>query len=48
MQYIVIVGNPVEGLKFIGPFDNANDVLEWVEDHGGSSQWWLADMEMPS
>jgi hypothetical protein len=44
---IIVTGNPIDGLSFIGPFHDALDVDE-VERHVSSSaEWWIADLTEP-
>ena len=45
-QYVIVVGNPVDGLSFIGPYTERKD----AEDECESIQqdWWIAPMELPS
>jgi hypothetical protein len=43
--HILIVGNPVDGLTFYGPFataDEANAAGERVQD-----DWWIAPLKAP-
>ncbi|WP_028492722.1 hypothetical protein [Thioalkalivibrio sp. ALE19] len=43
--FIVITGNPVDGLVHIGPFGNgeeANDYADNLDD-----EWWVAKIEEP-
>jgi len=41
---ILIVGNPVDGLAFYGPFDTTTD-SEAIADHFNVETWWIADLE---
>ncbi len=51
-KYIIVTGNPVDGLEFIGPFDTDTEACEfgngdaYMADHGGD--WWVSSMEAPS
>lgn len=31
---IVILGNPVDGFTYVGPFKNSEAALKWAEDVG--------------
>lgn len=48
-KYIIITGNPVDGLRFIGPFTTGVEAAEFVcadpylDDH----EWWIAKIESP-
>ena len=33
MQYIVVVGSPLDGFKFYGPFENQMTAIAWSEEH---------------
>lgn len=48
-EAILIRGNPVDGLTFLGPFDSRETAIEYAEvamaDDGGD--WWVADLNKP-
>jgi hypothetical protein len=41
---VLVVGNLVEGFKFIGPFDSFNDAAAYDELHYGGVSW-VAELE---
>jgi hypothetical protein len=41
---VLVVGNLVEGFKFIGPFDSFNDAAAYNELHYGGVSW-VAELE---
>jgi hypothetical protein len=43
--YILIYGNPVDGMKFEGPFETFED----AEDYTINSweDWWIAELKTP-
>lgn len=44
--HIVMVGNPVDGFRFFGPFktwEHANDFAA----QGIDSEWWIVKLEAP-
>ena len=44
-MFIVIYGNPVDGLSFVGPFEDYDAALRYVNgDHG---QWLIAPISTP-
>lgn len=54
MRYIIIVGNPCDGFRFIGPFEgdsrlsSAGTAVEWAEREIGNTQglqWHLGELE---
>lgn len=42
---IVLVGNPVDGLRIFGPFtpDEANTFAD--EELNGGDEWWMHELE---
>lgn len=42
---IIVKGNPVDGLYFIGPFDTHDEAVEHAEN--GDGDWWIADLDSP-
>lgn len=45
MKWIVVVGNPIDGLTFIGPFDD--EVAAVAHCEGWSTEWHVAQLEAP-
>ena len=45
-QYIVVYGNPVDGLSFYGPFgpDDYDDICENLS-YGADDSWTIATLE---
>ena len=42
---VLIVGNPVDGLRFVGPFDNGSDAVDFAGNHVASEEdWWISDL----
>lgn len=46
-QHIIVRGNPVDGLSFIGPFLTGGDAMEWGAAHLHDEDWWVAPIEPP-
>ena len=44
-MHVVIIGNPVDGLKIYGPFKTADAAVAWAEDV--TDTWWIAPLEEP-
>lgn len=42
---IVIMGNPVDGFTFTGPFTDTDDATDWVDTYG--DDWWTAPLDTP-
>lgn len=47
MTYIIIEGNPVDGLQFFGPFPSAEAAQEWAERELADQEYWGARLEQP-
>lgn len=43
--FILVYGNPIDGLKFIGPFGDAEAATEYAEKYGIEADWWLTELE---
>lgn len=43
--HIVVIGNPVDGYSFYGPFEDSEDACEFAE--ANLDEWWLADLMNP-
>lgn len=41
---LLIVGNPVDGFQYIGPFADAGDATSYAEEHC-HADWWVAEMQ---
>ena len=44
-MWIVIVGNPLDGLAFHGPFEYSDSAVDWAEIHAVDSDWWVSEVE---
>lgn len=44
---ILITGNPVDGLEFFGPFDEAEEATEFAEINA-EADWWVAEVRSPA
>jgi len=45
-MYIVVLGNPVDGFTFWGPFRNVEDAIDWAERSVLTTSWWIADLNV--
>ena len=46
--YVLIVGNPFDGLRAIGPFDDPDDIgLDFAPDLFPNDPWWIIKLEKP-
>jgi hypothetical protein len=44
-KYIILYGNPVDGLSFEGPFDSFDDAEAHTLEH--DNDWWIVDLIEP-
>lgn len=45
-MHIVIIGNPVDGFQYIGPFKTGEDAIAWADrDADIDADWWIAPLE---
>lgn len=47
MAAIVIIGNPVQGFNYHGPFDTVEEAAEWGNDNSEGGDWWVTDLHAP-
>jgi hypothetical protein len=43
---IIILGNPIDGLRIFGPFESPEAAANWAEDQG--PDWWLTLLHSPN
>jgi len=46
-QGIVILGNPVDGFSFIGPFEDRDAAIEYAQVTLGSTDWTVTTISAP-
>lgn len=46
LKTIIVAGNPVNGLSFIGPFED-REAAEHYADGLVDTDWWIADLDPP-
>ena len=46
-QHLLVTGNPVDGLQFIGPFQHPEDANFYAEMFLNKDEWWVAKLEAP-
>ncbi|UTU07693.1 hypothetical protein CcrC1_gp008 [Caulobacter phage C1] len=45
-MFILIVGNPVDGYAYYGPFHDHDDATNYAENTGTEGNpWWVAPLE---
>ena len=41
---IIVMGNPIDGLSFVGPFDDNYDGIEYAEKECVDGEWWIGKL----
>lgn len=46
LPHIIVMGNPVDGFEFIGPFPNAATAAEYgnTDPYTDEGDWWIAPL----
>lgn len=39
-MYVVVYGNPLDGLEIVGPFKDAGEALDYAENNLSGELWW--------
>lgn len=47
-MHMLVVGNPFEGFRFVGPFDSLDDAQEFGEAVFPMMDWWFCELENPA
>jgi len=45
-MYLVVLGDPIGGFTFWGPFRNVEDAIDWAERSVLTTSWWIADLNV--
>ena len=45
-MFIIVAGNPVNGLSFWGPYPDSQSAIRDAEAFGGYD-WWIGEVEPP-
>jgi hypothetical protein len=40
-MYVVVTGNPFDGLSLWGPFNDANEAGDWASIEMDGETWWV-------
>ena len=46
-SFMVITGNPVDGLFYNGPFADSELAFEWANSEHNGEDWWIAVLHSP-
>jgi hypothetical protein len=44
MMHILIVGNPMDGFSYFGPFESVEDAIEYGEKNFAEDEWWVSEL----
>jgi hypothetical protein len=44
-RYVVVSGNPIDGLSIMGPFASRDTAIGWAEDI--DADWWVTELTTP-
>ena len=44
--YVIVVGNPIDGINLIGPFTDVDEPNEYAERHV-RDEWWVVEVRQP-
>lgn len=44
---IVVHGNPVDGFRHIGPFEDGGKASEWLATNKIFDSWWIVELADP-
>lgn len=45
---IIVVGNPFDGMRAVGPFPDGEKAHEWADSEVSAEDWWCVNVEPPS
>ncbi len=45
-MFVILAGNPVDGMTVYGPFDDAEDANDYAENNF-DGDWWVTKVEKP-
>lgn len=46
-MYVVVFGNPLDGLEIVGPFQDADDALHYADCNLSGETWWTYQLSAP-
>jgi hypothetical protein len=47
-KWLLIVGCPIDGFMYFGPFDTVNEAHDWREALHVGADYWIAQLNSPS
>ncbi|KKM23346.1 hypothetical protein LCGC14_1616170 [marine sediment metagenome] len=46
-MYVLVVGNPFDGLDLVGPFEDPDEASVWAVDEYKNDTWWVMEVTLP-
>lgn len=46
-MHVIVEGNPTDGFRLIGPFNNGPEALEWADSYLDSHEWRATALSEP-
>lgn len=46
-MFIIAYGDPIDGMSFVGPFEDDDGLDEYARDNLQDSNWWIVKLEKP-
>lgn len=47
MKHLLVVGNPIDGFGFHGPFETEEEAVEYGENNNWDDNWNVAELQAP-
>lgn len=47
-QHVVMYGNPVDGFRIVGPFEDRDEAVKYGESEPSQNDWWIAELDAPA
>lgn len=47
-QHVVMYGNPVDGFRIVGPFEDRDAAVQYGESEPSQNDWWIAELDAPA
>lgn len=44
IQFVLVTGNPFDGLVIRGPFDSTEEIDGYAETHHRGEEWWVVNL----
>lgn len=46
-MFVVLVGNPIDGMTIHGPFEDGNEAGDWAQSEFQDDTWWIVEVKKP-